>query len=165
MVRLVFKQTEASTNTTIGEGQEPVRMIDRTFCLACLHSLHAIKETLPALRRLRWLSPTLPLAPALVPPLVLDSHTNPPCLVGNEPVGWSCWWDGASDRKLDMATSISNNIYQRLILILKRMNNRLQITPGNLDKKYHFGQDRDLWIVAFINFRFSVGQISIYERK
>lgn len=123
-------------------------MIDRTFCLACLHSLHAIKETFPALRRLRWLSPPLPLAPALVPPLVLDTPSDSPCLVEDEPDGWSSWWDGASGRKLDMATFISNIIYQSLILILKRMNNGLQKTPGNLDKKYHIGQDRDYSMVA-----------------
>lgn len=89
-------QTCPYTNRSIdkhldrGERQEPVRLNDRTFCLACLHSLHAIKETFPALRRLRWLSPPLPLAPALVPPLGLESPTMAPCLVGDEPDGWSC---------------------------------------------------------------------------
>lgn len=123
-------------------------MINRTFCLACLHSLHAIKETFPALRRLRLLSPPLPLAPPLVPPLVLDSPTNAPCLVRDEPDEWSCWWDGARDRKLDMATVISNIIYQSLVLILKGMNNGLKLAPGNLDKRYHVGQGQNLCMVA-----------------
>lgn len=47
-----------------------------------------------------------------------------------------------------MATFISNIIYQILVLILKRMKNGLLITPGNLDKNYLFGQDRDLCTVA-----------------
>lgn len=131
-----------------GGRQESVRMINRTFCLACLHSLHAIKETFPALRRLRWLSPPLPLAPPLVPPLVLDSPTNAPCLVWDEPDEWSCWWDGARDRKLDMATFISNIIYQSVVLILKGMNNGLKLASGNLEKRYHVGQGQNLCMVA-----------------
>ncbi len=47
----------------------------RTFCLACLHSVQAMRETCPGFRRLRVESPpTLlldaPAAPSELPPLV-----------------------------------------------------------------------------------------------
>lgn len=47
-----------------------------------------------------------------------------------------------------MATFISNITYQSLVLILKRMNNGLQLAPGNLDKNNHVGQGQDLCMVA-----------------
>lgn len=77
-----------------------------TLCLACLHSVQAISDTLPAFRRLRCPSappPLPPPAPPLAPPLVLLLATLLPALDGDEPDDWSCWFEGARERKADMA--------------------------------------------------------------
>ena len=86
-----------------------------TLCLACLHGVQAIVETLPAVRRLRGLpslpSPPLPdprSPPALFPPpLVLPVVAlldSPGYLLGDEAEESSCWVEGAKDRNADMAT-------------------------------------------------------------
>lgn len=78
-----------------------------TLCLACLHSVQAISDTLPVVRRLRCPSgsPLLPPPPPspLAPPLVPLLATLPPALEGDEPEDWSCGFEGAMERKVDIA--------------------------------------------------------------
>ena len=57
--------TKKNIQSTSGLG----KVISRTFCLACLHGVHAIRDTLPRFRRfLEFGSPPLPGSPPAPPP-------------------------------------------------------------------------------------------------
>lgn len=88
----------------------------RTFCLAVLHGVQAIIDTLPAVRRLRGgaspplpepppppIAPPIPPLAAEVPPLLLDPSAN---LAEEEDDDSACWFEGANERNEDMLSAV-----------------------------------------------------------
>lgn len=80
-----------------------------TFCLAVLHGVQAIVDTLPAVRRFRWgASPPRPEPPRPPPPSDVVAGVAPPVLelsanfAEDEDEDSACLFEGAKERNADI---------------------------------------------------------------
>ena len=101
----------------------------RTFCLAVLHGVQAIVDTLPAVRRFRWgispplPEPTLPPAAPPDPPLVAGLA---PAMLGlseifaeEEEEDSACEFEGAKERYADIPSAVMEGIIIEVCLLCR----------------------------------------------
>lgn len=100
----------------------------RTFCLAVLHGVQAIVDTLPAVRRFRWgvspplPEPTLPLAAPLAPPLVAGlapAMLELSEIFAEEEEDSACEFEGAKERYADIPSAVMEGIIIEVCLLCR----------------------------------------------